>query len=276
MRIEHGLLMILLAANWGVSGSGAELPQAVHANPSTALTTPAELDALSLSMVDEKLALSLAVEAHVQIELLQFAVAELDDAALRQLAQKRLTLHRELFAALDALTSGRAANMLASAAPAGAPADVGSRTAQSKTAETTSASRPADSHVEDAVPSRPAKGPNKGTKRGGLKAAVENATNAAILRVRLDVADEYAELLRNELESDEPEDFDRTYSTLDVVNQMQVVALLRVFERQASQDFAALIHRATGLAESQLDEARQLAQDGDPSAVDPMVAVRRK
>jgi hypothetical protein len=83
-------------------------------------------------------------------------------------------------------------------------------------------------------------------------------------------------LLRSELEAGESVEFDRAYSTLDVVNQMQVVALLRVFERQASREFGALIHRATSLAESQLDEARRLAQDGDPATVDPMVVVSQK
>jgi hypothetical protein len=274
MRLEHGLLMILLGANWGLSGNGAELPKATQAVEPIALTTPAELEALTLSMFDEKLALSLAVEAHVQIELLQFAVAELDDAHLKSLAEKRWALHRGLFAALDDLTAGRAANMLSAAAASNA-ATAEVRTAATKTAETTTA---IDSAVESrqVAEVRPARKPANRAKRGGLKAAVENATNAAVMRVRLDVAGEYADLLRSELESAESAEFDRAYSTLDVVNQMQVVALLRVFERQASDDFAAIIHRATSLAESHLGEARQLAQDSDEPVVDPMVAVSHK
>jgi len=274
MRIETGLLMILLACNWGLSGSGAELPKATHVVEPTVLTTPAELEGLRLSMVDEKLALSLAVEAHVQIELLQFAVAELDNAALRNLAENRLALHRGLFVALDDLTAGRAASMLNAAAASDATTS-DAPPAETKTAETDSADKRTDDKQLAAASSSVRKS-GKGAKRGGLKAAVANATNAAILRVRLDVAGEYADLLRSELESEESAEFDRAYSTLDVVNQMQVLALLRVFERQASEDFAAIIHRATTLAETQLDQARELAQDSDQSPVDPMVAVSQK
>ena len=274
MRIETGLLMILLACNWGLSGRGGELPKASHPVEPTALTTPAELEELRLSMVDEKLALSLAVESHVQIELLQFAVGELDNAALKNLAENRLALHLGLFAALNDLTSGRAASMLNATAASDAT-NSDAPPAETKTAEANSADNRTDEQQLAATAS-PARKTGKGAKRGGLKAAVANATNAAILRVRLDVAGEYADLLRSELESDESEEFDRAYSTLDVVNQMQVVALLRVFEREASEDFAAIIHRATTLAETQLNEARELAQDSDQPPVDPMVAVSQK
>jgi hypothetical protein len=274
MRIESGLLMVLLAFNLDPSISGAELPTATSAVEPTVLWSPAQLDGLKLSLVDEKLALSLAVEAHVQTELLQFAVAELDNAELKSLAAKCLALHRGLYAALDDLTDGRAASML-NAATASDMTSSQPRPADIKSPETKTADKRTDEKASLAAADLPAKKTGKGVKRGGLKAAVENATNTAILRVRLEVADEYADLLRSELDSSESGEFDRAYSTLDVVNQMQVVALLRVFERQASDDFAAIIHRATSLAEAQLTEARQLADDSD-QPVDPVVAVSHK
>ena len=88
---------------------------------------------------------------------------------------------------------------------------------------------------------------------------MQSAMNAAILRVRIQVASEYAGLLRAEFDEQSDSDFDRNYSAFDVVNQMQVVAVLRVFERQASDDFGALIGRAVAAAEGHLNEARILS-----------------
>ena len=94
----------------------AELPAPVE---SSSFIEPGELAAMSLSIVDQKLALSLAVETHVQIDMVKYALSEIDDPALRQLAEKRLRLYEQLFTALDALTEDRASRLLTATAGLG-------------------------------------------------------------------------------------------------------------------------------------------------------------
>jgi hypothetical protein len=81
-----------------------------------------------------------------------------------------------------------------------------------------------------------------------------------MLRIRLEIAGQYTDILRAQLQTGPPNDFDRHFMAVDVVNQMQAVAVLRVFERQASKDFARIIRMARTAAEDHLNKSRQLAR----------------
>ena len=108
--------------------------------------------------------------------------------------------------------------------------------------------------------------PNAATKRIGLRKLMKRVTDSAILSVRLDIAGEYSDLLAAELETIAPEQFDRCFRPVDRVNQMQVVAMLRVFEQRASDDLAQIIHRATVAAENQLRQGQDLVErSNDPA-----------
>ena len=52
------------------------------------LVPQSEIDAIRLSMVDEKLALSLAVETHIQIELAEFAMTGIRHGDLKRFTEK--------------------------------------------------------------------------------------------------------------------------------------------------------------------------------------------
>jgi hypothetical protein len=184
------------------------------------LAAPEELDVLSLSRIDQKLVLSLAVEMQLQVTLGEAAIERIHDDGLKRFAADKLRLYRALFATLDELSNGRAAALLAG----------GRATADAK---------------------RESK-----HKTGGLKGIVSRLSDAAILQMRLDIAGEYSELLGTELEAGRPQDFDRRYLSTECVNQMQVVAMLRVFEERASDGLARIIHRATTAAEQHLEQGR--------------------
>ena len=102
--------------------------------------------------------------------------------------------------------------------------------------------------------------PAKSGTKVGIGDIVENAAASAMLRVRLAIAQEYAQLLRGEFETARPEEFDRRYLSVECFNQMQVLAMLRVFEQQASPEFARIIHLATLAAELHSSEGRQVIE----------------
>lgn len=195
------------------------------------LAGSAELDAMNLSMTDQKIALSLAVETHVQIELIEDSLGKIHDAELRQFVESKRQLYASLLNTLNDLTNGRAANMLDAA-----------NGQRQQPAPATDSTKSADS------------------AKGGVRSPLQNATHGAILRIRLQIAGQYTDILRAELADSLPADFDRHFMAADVVNQMQAVAILRVFERQASEDFAKIIRMARAAAEGHLDESRQLVQ----------------
>jgi hypothetical protein len=206
------------------------------------LAPQSELDAVSLSIVDEKLALSLAVETHIQIELAQFALVGIRHEDLKSFTGKKLRHYRKLLNTLETLTGGRAGKVLSRAARKIDQLAAGD---------------------EAALPASPAvsyPNPVKSGRRGGIGDIVQNATTNAIVRVRLAIAQEYAQLLRAELESAPIEEFDRRYLSVEGFNQMQVLAMLRVYEQQASPEFARIIHLAALAAESHTSEARQLVE----------------
>jgi predicted outer membrane protein len=194
-----------------------------------------ELDAVSLTIIDEKLALSLAVETHIQIELAQFALAGIRQEGLKHFTETKLRHYRQVFQTLEVLTGGRAGKVLSRA---------------TRKTEVMAAS-------SDAAPTAGNSSLARRGRKGGIGSIVQNATDSAIQCVRLAIGQEYADLLRVELETALPEEFDRRYLSVESVNQMQVLAMLRVFEQQASPEFARIIHLATVAAESHASEGRQ-------------------
>ena len=78
------------------------------------------------------------------------------------------------------------------------------------------------------------------------------------MKVRLEIAQQYTDMLRAELELSPPGEFDRRYIGIEFYNQMQVLAMLRVFEEQASKEFATVIHLATVATEGHLVNARSI------------------
>lgn len=202
------------------------------------LAPQSEIAAIRLSIVDEKLALSWAIETHIQIELATFALAGIRDKVLMDFTERKRQHYRQVFNTLDELTGGRAGKVLARA----------TRNTEVKTASDNAAATEGNSN------------PARRGHKGGIGAIVQNATENAILRVRLAIGQEYAQLLRVELETAPPEEFDRRYASVEGVNQMQVLATLRVFEQQASPGFAQIVHLATVVAESHASEGRQVIE----------------
>ncbi|MEX2114707.1 MAG: hypothetical protein WD845_16060 [Pirellulales bacterium] len=240
MRHTH---VLMLAAALGasaliglsVAAHAGEL-DASAANAHVELLLPAaELDQINMSIVDEKLAMSLAVEAHVQMELSEFALDIIGDSRLKALTDQKLRGYRQLYSTLNELTGGRANAMLA----------------RNSRARNAAPSSPA-ANAQTPKPSR--------QKALGVGDIMQNTATKAILRVRLEIANRYTDLLRAELESSPPGDFDRRYIGIELYNQLQVLAMLRVFEEQASPDLARVIHLATTASEAHLLESRQVIE----------------
>jgi predicted outer membrane protein len=206
------------------------------------LAPQSELEAVRLNIVDEKLALSLAVEMHIQIELAKVALAGSRHEDLKRFTSKKLRHYRQLLNTLESLTGGRASKALSRAA---------------RTTERVAANDEAASTASPAVSNS---SPVKSGRKGGIGEIVQNATANGIVRIRLAIAQEYAQLLRAELEAAPKEEFDRRYVSVEGFNQMQVLAMLRVFEQQASPGFARIIRLATVAAESHTSESRQLVE----------------
>jgi hypothetical protein len=202
------------------------------------LAPQSELDAVSLTIIDEKLALSLAVETHIQIELAQSALAGIRHKDLKHFTEKKLRHYRQLLNTLETLTGGRASKALSRATR---KSDAGAARA-------------------NAAPVVSNRSSAKSGRQEGIADIVQNTTANAILRVRLAIAQEYARLLRAERDTALPEEFDRGYLSVEGFNQMQLVAMLRVFEQQASPEFARIIHLATVAAESHASEGRHVVE----------------
>ncbi len=244
MRVTRYSVSLLAALTmWLVAGPAptraADEPNARPNNLASEYLVPqSEIVAIRLSIVDEKLALSWAVETHIQIELATFALAGIRHEDVKDFTERKLQHYRQVFNTLDELTGGRAGKVLARATR-----NTGVKTTSDNAAATAGNSRPA-----------------RRGRKGGIGAIVQNATENAILRVRLAIGQEYAQLLRVELETSPPEEFDRRYASVEGFNQMQVLATLRVFEQQASPGFAQIVHLATVAAESQASEGRQVIE----------------
>ncbi len=235
------LALWLIAATWvqrTVAGAPDDRPAIAVAER---LATQSELDAVSLNIVDAKLALSLAVEVQIQIELSELTLAGIHDDVLKRFAEKKLRFYRQLLSDLDELTGGQSGRMLARA----------SGKTQAPVTSSESASPAA---------ARGNSGSLKSGRKSGLGDVMQNVTTHAILRVRLEIADEYAHLLRAELNTAPPDEYDRRYLGIEVHNQMQVLAMLRVFEKQASAPFSRITRSAAVAAESHAAEARQVME----------------
>ena len=106
MRGTHGLTLVI-----ALSGPAAFLHHAqagelgIAATPQAAefLMPIAELGDVNLSIVDDKLAMSLAVEAHWQIELTEFALASITDPQLKAHTEQKLRSYRRLYGTLNEL-----------------------------------------------------------------------------------------------------------------------------------------------------------------------------
>lgn len=177
-----------------------------------------------LNLVDQKLALSIAVDTLAQIELGEFALNSTANEALRKMLSGRIEEHRAVAARLESLTGGKSKTAIARALR------------EIEEDRLASAARP---------------------KKFSLTSASQQAT-AMVVRIRVEHLQEFARLLRRELEAKQAAEFDRHFLRMDVLNQMQMQALLKVFEGQASSDFAAVIHEVLEGGQSHLDRSRQL------------------
>jgi hypothetical protein len=230
-----GLLRTATADEAGATGAGREI-----------LASQGELDAVSLNVVDEKLALSLAVETHIQIELAGYALGGVHDEELKRFTDTKLQTYRRLLNTLEVLTDGRAVKVLRP--PRAAHAAQGSEVVP---VTDDGAAPAASANVARTARNR---------RKSSINDVIQNAAMQAALRVRLEIAQQFAHLLRAELETAPPGEFDRRYLTVEAFNQMQVLAMLRVFEQQASKEFGVIIHHATEAAEAHALEGRRLAE----------------
>lgn len=182
----------------------------------------ASVPEVHLNIVDQKLAVSLAVDTHAQIELADFALKGVANDSLKRYLTARLEGQQAFAARLDALTGGRTREAIARALR----------------------------EIED----------DKATHSRGARLSLLSLRNATamVARIRLEILQEYFQTLRGELSAKSAEEFDRHYLRYELANQMQMLAALRVFESQASNDFALVIHEAWTGAKEQLDHARQL------------------
>lgn len=193
---------------------------------------------IHLNLVDQKLAITMAVDAWGQIEMGEFALESLGSDAVRQLLASRVKDQRALAARLEELTRGKSGKAIEEAL---------AEIAQAK--KDTSASRP--------------------FRLLDLK---RNAT-AMLVRIRLEIVQEYADMLQCELAGGSPLEFDRRYLRCHVLDQMQLLAALKVFESQASADFAQVIHQAWSDGQEYLGRAKLLlSQLESPSLADVTAA----
>lgn len=225
-----GSATLLAALLYSISACNAQVVEFQTAVPQDTATEAAELlDAppappeVHLNLIDQKLALSLAIETHAQIEMGEFASRSIASDALRRLVTTRLESLREFAAELSALSEGR----------------------------TQSAIEQAQREIDRD------RAPNASRDSSFRLLSLRNAT-AMLARIRLEIQQEYAEMVRGDLAAKSNEQFDRHYLRFDVLNQMQSLAAFKVFDAQASADFARVIHLASLRAQGDLDRSRQL------------------
>jgi hypothetical protein len=199
--------------------------------------TPKEV---SLNIVDHKLALSLAVDTWGQISAMEAALPSIQNEVLKRDLTVRLETQRTFLAQLETLTDGRCGTAI--------------RQAQDEIA------RDAKAEAVRAVRFRPL-------------ALQKNAT-AMIVRIRVEILQQYADLIAQQLAARSDVEFDRHFLRNDLLHQMQMLAMLQVFAGQASADFAEVIHAAAVLAEEQLATSRQvlLQVEATPLVSQPIAA----
>jgi predicted outer membrane protein len=185
--------------------------------------TRAAAPEVHLNLIDQKLALSLAVDTQWQIEMAEFALKSIANDALRRLVTVRLEGQRDFAAQLNTLTGGRAESTLAQA------------------------------RREIEKDRAPDNVPDKTFRLLSIRSAT-----AMLARIRVEILQEYAAMQRDELAAKSTDKFDLHYLRYDLLNQMQVLSTLQVFEHQASADFAQVIHRTWARAHEQFELANQL------------------
>jgi len=196
---------------------------------------------VSLNIIDQKLALSLAVDTWGQIAANERALESATSEPLRSLILRRLETQRAFATLLDSLTGGR----------------------------TTLA-------IEDARREIAADAANTKTKVVHFRplALHKNAT-AMMVRIRMEILEAYLAEVQSGLASKTADEFDRHFLRGDVLHQMQLLAMLEVFERQASADFAGVLKQEIEAAREHLTRSRQtlLQLETAPLAGAPTTAV---
>jgi hypothetical protein len=244
-----------LTLNLAINSYSAETAtNSAEATDPIALARPAELDALGLTAIDRKLALSLAVEIYLQVTLNDDVADRIQDPDLKRLTQRKLRLYRATFAAFDRLAEGRAAKLLTEAGHQVRVAD-----SDAKEPGDDDSAAPHDSAAVLARGRLNEKG-DRELPGGGLRYVLSRISEIAILQARIEISGQYEDIWHAELEPVPAAEFDRRYLSTESVNQMQVVGMLRACERRASCDFAQIIRRATASAEDQLAECLRLAR----------------
>ncbi len=203
----------------------------------------APLAPVNLNIIDQKLALSLAVDTWGQIAANERALEAATSEPLRTLIARRLETQRAFSTLLDTLTGGRTSTAIEDARR---------------------------EIAADAAPSQ--------TKvvRFRPLALHKNAT-AMMVRIRLEILEEYLANVQSGLQTQSANEFDRHFLRGDILHQMQLLAMLEVFERQASNDFAAVIKQEIDAASEHLTHSRQTLSQletaplaGAPTAVIPI------
>ncbi|REK15716.1 MAG: hypothetical protein DWQ37_07805 [Planctomycetota bacterium] len=225
-RAAATLTVVLLAAN--SSGQTPEVDNELVSPPEAAdngqsQEGQSQEPEVHLNLIDKKLALSMAVDAWGQIEMGEFGLSSVGSEAVRQLLNDRMEVQRALAVRLEKLTHGDAKEAVERALR---------EIAQDRTASNSS-------------------------PRFRLLDLRRNST-AMLVRVRLEIVQEYGDLLRVELSGKAPQEFDRAYLRTHLVDQMQLMAALKVFEGQASADFAKVIRRARAEVQDHVERAKTL------------------
>ncbi len=194
--------------------------------PARPIGQPAEqtidLEKVNLNLVDQKLALSLAVDTQGQLEMLDYALKSASHEGLRRLLSDRRADQQAFAAVLNQLTHNRAEEAI-------------DRARQDIAAD---------------------KLPDRQPQRLNLLALRRNAT-AMVVRIRLEQLQEYTQMLCCELNATSSTHFDRDYLRCEMLHQMQILAMLKVFEGQASADFAQVIRQASVDCADYLTRAKQ-------------------
>lgn len=183
--------------------------------------------AINLNLIDQKLALSLAVDTAWQIQVAEVALKSVKSESLRTMLQSRLADQRAFAEHLEVLTGGRARQAIEQAAR--------------------EIERDAAAGKAQPVRFRPL--------------ALQRNATAMMIRIRLEILQEYQELMDAELNTASSSEFDRQFLRHDLLHQMQMLAMLEVFEAQASADFAGVIAAQAIAARQHLDGCRQALSD---------------
>lgn len=214
---------LAIAGTVGAGEPEALLPNRPSLDSGVSLDEAGGATQVHLNLIDQKLALSLAVDTEWQITMSRFALDGVTSDALRQFVARRLEGQQDFCRQLNRLTKGRTRKALARA------------------------------RREIEADRDPTQVPEKKFRL----LSVRNAT-AMLARVRLEILQDYAAMQQQALAAASADEFDRRYLRYDLLNQMQALATLGVFEAQASEDFAQVIHAVRVRTRQQFAAAQRL------------------